>query len=352
MIFSDYLTSKRHIAELTLSEILHKYLKIYEYEPWSHDVINRLEDTIPKGKLMRYGLTQLGYEGYSKIPSKSVDILGVAFECVHTGLLFHDDIMDNDKRRRGNDSLYVTYAKKYEKSARDENHLGKSLAICVADFIFFIVFDMISHSDIESVTKDTIITMISREFARVTLSQMQDISFGQTSEEPTQEEIIRMYRGKTGRYSVSLPLVCGATVAKAPPKDIDLLWTIGETLGILYQIRDDALSLFGNESVTGKQVGSDIIQNKKTLFREYLMTHTDKATKRNLQLIFGASGLTSENLIFVQECLRKTGTVAWIDSYTTELSEKIKTDITCLTMDKKTKDIFCDFLAFITQRTL
>jgi geranylgeranyl diphosphate synthase type I len=352
MTFKDYLISKRPHAEQTLTETLQMYKVLYEKETWSQDVLSTLESAISKGKLMRFSLAQLGYEGYSSIPSKSIQTLGICLECVHTGLLFHDDVMDEDEKRRGSDALHVRYAKKYGQSARDSKLFGESLATCVGDFAFFISFDFISHSDMDAGKKGEISSIVSREFACVSLAQMQDVSFGQTSTEPKQEEIIRMYRGKTGRYSVALPLVCGAIVASAPQADIDLLWSVGESLGVLFQIRDDFLSLFGDDRKTGKPVGSDLMQNKKTLYREYLMTHSDQTMKAKLQSIFGEPELSNENLIYVRRCLEQTETIKYIDTYCLELSKHIKTDITKLNMKQSERDILCDFLSFVTNRNV
>jgi len=136
MTFSNYLTSKRPQAQITLTEILQRYREVFKDEPWGFSVISQLENIIPKGKLTRYALTQLGYEGYSVDSSKLSEILGISLECVHTGLLFHDDIMDDDNKRRGNDALHIAYAKTYRKSSHDSQGLGKNLAICTADFAF------------------------------------------------------------------------------------------------------------------------------------------------------------------------------------------------------------------------
>jgi geranylgeranyl diphosphate synthase, type I len=352
MIFQKYLTSKRLHAENILQDFFHEYTKEFEHEQFSSDVIHHLQDSIPKGKLMRFSLTQLGYEGYSESSTKAVEILGMCLECVHSGLLFHDDIIDQDNKRRGTDALHVSYSKTYAKTANESNRLGESLAMCTADFIFFLVFDVLSQLDIDNNMKQQIVSIISREFARVSLAQMQDTLWGHTSIEPTHDEIIHMYKGKTGRYSVSLPFVLGAVMAHAPTSDIPLLWNIGETLGILYQIRDDYLSLFGDESVTGKPIGSDISQNKKTLFRYYLLAHASESMKLKLNDILGHHTITHENLHFVCDCLEKTGTLDWINSITTDFSASVRRDIEKLTMNKKTKEILLDFLLFVGNRNI
>jgi geranylgeranyl diphosphate synthase, type I len=352
MTFQTYLSSKRSHAEQILIDTFKSYRKIFNDEPWSLDVITRLETIIPKGKLMRFGLSQLGYEGYAKTESLAMERVGIALECVHTGLLFHDDIMDEDEKRRGNETLHVSYAKDFVESARNPKHFGESLAICVADFAYFIAFDFMSQTDMDADTKTRITSILAKEFSRVSLAQMQDAQFGQTPIEPTQEEIVHMYRGKTGRYSVSLPLVLGAVAGHASASDIDSLWNIGETLGVLYQIRDDALSLFGDVHMTGKPQGSDVIQNKKTLYRQHLMANVTKSMKSKLESIFGGRQLSSENHAYVLECLEKVGTIQWIDSFSSKLADLARTNILALAMSQKEKDILLDFMSFVSNRNI
>ena len=71
-------------------------------------------------------------------------------------------------------------------------------------------------------------------------------------------------RYKTGRYSFSLPLLAGAMLADAPAELRGKLETFGESIGLLFQIRDDELGLFGDERELGKPVGSDVREGKKT----------------------------------------------------------------------------------------
>lgn len=350
MTFQNYLSSKRTEAERSLPEFFQIYRAMFRNEPQSEQVISMLETVIPKGKLMRFALTQLGFEGYSDVSNKNVILLGIILECIHTGLLFQDDIMDEDTLRRGNDSLHITYAKKYQKSARNPQHLGESLTTCTADFAFFIAFDLISHLDISLLMKEKVTCLLSREFARVSLAQMEDSLYGQTPVEPTQENIIQMYRGKTGRYSVALPLICGATVAGAHSTETDLLWKIGESLGILYQIHDDTLSIFGNEKVTGKPLGSDIIQNKKTLIRQYLFAHSDKKMLIKLHSLFGNASITSDDIAYIQTSLSETGTIQWIHKYISEEANDVRLHIQELEMKQSTKDILHNFLQFISDR--
>jgi geranylgeranyl pyrophosphate synthase len=121
---------------------------------------------------------------------------------------------------------------------------------------------------------------ISRECASVCLGQMQDVALGNSADIPSEADVLSVYRYKTARYTFSLPLMLGAILAGVPEKEITILEKTGESIGLLFQMQDDMLNLFGTVKETGKPVGSDLREGKKTLAYLYLYNKsTDKERK-------------------------------------------------------------------------
>ena len=116
---------------------------------------------------------------------------------------------------------------------------------------------------------------------------MQDVAWGASKSSVGVDEIVAMYTHKTGRYSFSLPLLAGAMIAEAPEKLRGTLAALGESIGVLFQIRDDELGLFGDERELGKPVGSDIREGKKTVLFSALMASASAEERRRLDGIFG-----------------------------------------------------------------
>jgi geranylgeranyl diphosphate synthase type I len=88
------------------------------------------------------------------------------------------------------------------------------------------------------------------------------VSFAGEAEE---EDLLRVLRLKSGRYSVERPLQLGALVAGAGPDQLDALSVYGRALGEAFQLQDDLLGTFGEPEVTGKPVGADLAEGKFTL---------------------------------------------------------------------------------------
>src|SRR4029078_8287647 len=94
----------------------------------------------------------------------------------------------------------------------------------------------------------------------------------------------------------SLPLVLGAMVGNASEDKFKQLEEFGENLGIVFQIVDDKLGITGDSKITGKPVGNDIVQNKKTVFRKLLFDYADKNQKQILNKIFGNKNVSSTDV--------------------------------------------------------
>jgi Geranylgeranyl pyrophosphate synthase len=237
------------------------------------DSLERIAEFCSRGKMLRGCLVFLGWDTaraeltaqaeLARVDAERVAAVAAAMELFQAGLLAHDDIMDRDLTRRGAPTIHAAYAAEARASgARDGEHLGEALGICLGDLCYFEAYALIGRG--------AIVGLCSEVLAEVAVAQMSDVAWGATGEEPSEEDILAMYRGKTARYSFSLPLAAGALVAGEAGLG-DRLAGLGDRLGILFQMRDDELGLFGDPAVTGKAVGSDLREGKKTLFRSRLL---------------------------------------------------------------------------------
>jgi geranylgeranyl diphosphate synthase type I len=136
-----------------------------------------------------------------------------------------------------------------------------------------------------------------------------------------------MYTHKTGRYSFSLPLLAGAAIADAPGELRGKLETFGESIGLLFQIRDDELGLFGDERELGKPVGSDVREGKKTLLFSSLIAAMGPEERRRLDGIFGNPHATAADIEYVRERASSPAVRARIAAITAGLTEKARTAI-------------------------
>lgn len=260
-----------------VSDFLDDYLEEWEdIEPeagrWRSDLKGRMKEMVKGGKVVRGSLvlkTSASYNG--RVEEQAVKVAG-AIELLHTGLLMHDDIVDRDDYRRG----MPTFKKQYEELASEEKvdeeeHFGTSMAITAGDVAFFMGQGLLTRLETDSETRRKITELVFSEFSAVGLAEQVDIYSGYSRNEISEDEIMRLYRDKTARYTFSLPLKAGALLAGIDEEEIERLYRLGEKIGIVFQLRDDELGLFGSEEETGKSLGSDLDENKKTPFRLRLL---------------------------------------------------------------------------------
>lgn len=256
-----------------VSDFLDNYLEHWEdleqdSSRWRPDIKERMQEMAKGGKMVRGSLvikTNEFYDGKNK--EEAVKVAG-AIELLHTGLLMHDDIIDKDDYRRG----MPTFSKQYQELGEDEDldkaeHFGDGMAIAGGDIAYFMGQGLLTDLEISPEKRRNITELVFSEFSAVGLAEQVDIYSGYSKDEIDEEEIMRLYRDKTARYTFSLPLKAGALMADVSEDEIERLYTIGEQMGIIFQLRDDELSLFGDEDETGKSLGSDLEENKKTLHR-------------------------------------------------------------------------------------
>lgn len=262
-----------------------------------------------RGKMVRGELVCLGYTLDGGAVDETCLKLAATIELAHTALLIHDDIMDGDTLRRGKPALHARYSSvAAREKIRNPNRFGEATATCLADMAFFWAFNLATqalapHPELLLKT----MALLTEELACVGAAQAQDIWSGNHPEPASLATIMATYRYKTARYTFSLPLVLGITAAQGNASMARSLSSFGEHIGIIFQLRDDALGLFGDENEIGKPVGSDIREGKKTLYHYFLWRLADNAERKRLAAIFGNPKLTDKDMAFVRALVERYG---------------------------------------------
>ncbi len=197
------------------------------------------------GKRLRPMLALLAYQ-LGKDDWESILKPAMAVEVFHNFTLMHDDIMDEAPIRRGQPTVHKRW---------DEN-----IAILSGDAMLVKAYDLLL--DVEPKLLPAIIHMFNKCAVEVCEGQQIDMNFERRSD-VTVEEYLEMIRLKTA-VLLGMSLRLGGTLAGLPQKDTELLCTFGEKIGVGFQLKDDLLDVFSDKKKFGKQVGGDIIANKKT----------------------------------------------------------------------------------------
>jgi geranylgeranyl diphosphate synthase type I len=317
------------------------------------EVCARLKAFVPRGKMLRGGLLGLSYILFKRNLSEQVIPAGAALELVQAGLLIHDDIMDGDLERRGEKSLFFEYAARAEAEKLSRAfHVGESLGICAGDIAFFLTYELLSCLSLPAQTKIRLITLVSRELSYVAAAQMLDVYRGaQDRVRLTEKDILRLYMYKTARYTFSLPLVCGAILSNAGKEQLLRLEKIGELLGIIFQIKDDEIGLFGDSSQTGKPVGSDIKEGKKNLYYYYLFLQGGSPEREEVLKVFGSGQAGSREIAAIRSLVLKLGIQEKINKKVDRLTAEASNLINALPARRdKGRQLLLDLLQYNVER--
>lgn len=197
------------------------------------------------GKRLRPMLTLLAYSLY-KANFRKVVPFAVAVEAFHNFTLMHDDIMDKAPLRRGSPTVHEKW--------------NVNTAILSGDVMLVRVYDMFLN--IEPTILPSVISRFNKCASEVCEGQQWDMEF-ETQSSVTEAQYLNMIKLKTA-VLIGFSLELGALLAGATEKDCKSLREFGINIGIGFQLKDDLLDAYADSKKFGKQVGGDIIANKKT----------------------------------------------------------------------------------------
>lgn len=199
-----------------------------------------------------------------------------AVEFIHNFSLVHDDIMDNDDFRHG----ILTVHK----------HYGLPLAILSGDILFSKAFQILSYNTNDSLTKTSLVKMLRRlstACVDICEGQAQDMHLSKLDSFPTEEEYIEMVSKKTAAlFEVSCSL--GVLSSKdALDNDVQNLALFGKNSGIAFQLIDDLIGIKGDSKHTGKTVGNDVREGKKTFPILLSINNVESIKREKILKVFG-----------------------------------------------------------------
>ena len=220
----------------------------------------------------------------------------LSVECFHNFTLMHDDIMDSAALRRGNQTVHLKW--------------NVNQAILSGDALLIYSYKLLDsyESDIYKKLNNVLNTVA----LQVCEGQQLDIDFENKSD-VTFNEYINMIELKTA-VLVGAALKMGAIISGASKTDLKLIYSFGVDLGIAFQLQDDYLDIFGNQSLVGKSIGGDIIENKKTAMFHLSLSNSDNLQKEELIKLYNNYNQT-DKISKVKKIFKDTGS----DSKTLDL---------------------------------
>jgi len=272
------------------------------------------------GKRLRPMLTLMTTEIFNESFEKSLDA-ALAIEVFHNFSLIHDDIMDDAPLRRGQQTVHEKW--------------DLNTGILSGDAMLILAYQLFENY--EGHTFKALAKLFSKTAIEVCEGQQYDIDF-ETRNDVAIPEYLKMIEYKTA-VLVGAAMKMGAIIANASIEDQNRIYDFGKNLGIAFQLQDDYLDAFGNPETFGKQVGGDIIENKKTylflkavelseseqrdqllkLYANDTSNIEDKISK--VKQIFNESGASKETKIVIENYTQKAFNV--LDSISISSEKKV-----------------------------
>lgn len=303
---------KSELSDVTLSRFIGEWLPRVEAEML--DLIGSSDDSVrrhygmmryhlgfanaalddertPSGKRLRPILCLLAASAVGGDPERALPA-AAGIELLHNFSLLHDDIEDGDETRRHRPTAW--------------NVWGIPQAINAGDGMYALAFAAVQRlydGGTQPETTLAALRLFTQACIDLTEGQHLDMSF-ETRDDVTIDEYLRMIRGKTASLlgaSVGIGAICGG----AETTQVESLWRFGVNLGLAFQIEDDILGIWGDESQTGKPAGNDILKRKKSL--PILAGLADEGAAAPLRALMASDDLNENAVPAVRSLLEKAG---------------------------------------------
>lgn len=307
------------VAEITQAELEDRRRSLAEISPETATLVDSLASYLTGGKLLRPrfcfwgGVAALGREpGTAEI--EALARCGAAIELVQAAALMHDDVIDHSPLRRGRPALHAAAAARHhrERLVGSSEDFGVAVAIVLGDLALTWAEQLAASVDGEP----SCTARARREFdelrTEVMSGQFLDIlhqAGGFASAPDAEQAALAVIRWKTVPYTVLRPVRVGAALMGATDAGLDRLSAWAIEVGTAFQLRDDLLSVVGDQDETGKPTGGDLLEGKRTVLLARAEAAADDAGRALLQEVVGRPDAAPTQIAAVHDLMVSTGAV-------------------------------------------
>lgn len=259
----------------------------------------------------------------------------MAIEIFHNFSLVHDDIMDDAPLRRGKQTVHEKW--------------DLNTGILSGDAMLIVAYQFFEHYPAE--TFQELAKLFSKTAIEVCEGQQYDVDF-EVREDVQVDQYLKMITFKTA-VLVGAAMKMGAIVAKADTEDANAIYDFGLNLGIAFQLMDDYLDCFGDPDTFGKQLGGDIIENKKTFL--YLKTLEALPLEQAMQLrhLFSINPEdTSDKIQVVKDLMVSSGAADQTQKEIENYTQKALQILDKMSIESTKKGLLKDFAISLMNREI
>jgi geranylgeranyl diphosphate synthase type I len=284
-------------------------------------LIAALEDFVLRGgKRLRPLFAYWGYRAVTPSPDDQADDevlrLFSALELLHACALVHDDVIDDSATRRGWPTAHVQFADLHRDRGwrGSSDQFGRSAAILLGDLSLVWADDIVAGAELPADAARRVARVWSDIRTEVLGGQYLDI-VAESSGTHSIATAMNVNTYKTASYTVSRPLQLGAAAAADRPEVQAAFHSLGNDLGVAFQLRDDVLGVFGDPAVTGKPSGDDLRSGKRTVLLAEAVERAERSDPSGAALLRSSIGtdLTDTEVRELCSVIESVGALAAVE---------------------------------------
>ncbi len=323
----NYFSKKNTMQAIsTYQDIITKHFENLSIQKEPLNLYNPIQYILSLGgKRIRPVLTLMAAEIFDTSYEKALSA-ATAIEVFHNFSLVHDDIMDNAPLRRGNETVHERW--------------NINTGILSGDAMLILAYQYFENY--EPVIFKELAQLFSKTALEVCEGQQYDVDF-ETRKYVNVAEYLKMIEYKTA-VLVGAALKMGAIIAETSAENANLIYEFGLNLGIAFQLQDDYLDAFGNPLTFGKQIGGDIIENKKTYLYIKALEFSSETERTQLEQLYSTHSKDNSNKIeTVKNIFNSSGASAATQEAIKQYTLKAFTTLTKINISEDKKVILKTF---------
>lgn len=312
-----------------------EYCKQYNLVKEPHNLYEPISYILDLGgKRLRPMLTLMSCDAFD-VPFTKALPAAFAVEMFHNFSLIHDDIMDNAPLRRGQQTVHEKW---------DVN-----IGILSGDLMLIKAYQFFENY--EPTVFQALAKLFSETAIKVCEGQQMDVDF-ETSDDTTIDNYLKMIAYKTA-VLLGAALKMGAIIANASDENKQHIYDFGLNMGMAFQLQDDYLDAFGDPKTFGKQIGGDIIANKKTFLYLYALQHLPQDEARELTHLFEINPKDPQGKITaVKHFFEKSKATEALKDKMAFYAQKADKSLQAVSVSDKHKATFIELSDLLLKRTI
>lgn len=279
--------------------------------------LDAIESLLAAGKRLRPAFCYWGWRSAGGADCPEILATAAALELLQASALVHDDVIDASDTRRGLPAVHRRFASWHAGAARSGSaeRFGAGAAILIGDLLLAWANELYASGGLSPDVLQRGAPVWARLQTELAAGQFLDL-LSQVNDSTSVSDALRVITYKSARYTTERPLQLGATLAMAASRQPEsaavtsVLARYGAPLGIAFQLRDDVLGVFGDPARTGKPVGGDISEGKRTVLIAVARRRANPLQTAILDRHLGAGDLTGAGVAEVRAVVSDTGALA------------------------------------------